>query len=104
MLKILCSRFNVTLSEVKENVQAIPSSNPESLKDLDQDQYVWLSKESHISDPCQESFFKWTPDKIKSEEETKGDLTFLPALKDSLCKLFHFSSPCFGCDANCLPP
>ncbi|XP_070759887.1 protein shortage in chiasmata 1 ortholog [Enoplosus armatus] len=58
-------RFNVTLSEVND-VEVIPSSNPDSLKNLDQDEYICLLKESQINNPCQESFFKWTTDQMKS--------------------------------------
>ncbi len=63
----------MTLSEVKENMQEIPSSNPESIKDLDQDEYVWLFKESQINDLCQESFFRWTFDQMKSGNKTTGN-------------------------------
>ncbi|XP_068994580.1 protein shortage in chiasmata 1 ortholog [Embiotoca jacksoni] len=54
-------RFNV-----KEDMEVIPSSNPDSLKDLHQDLCVCLLKEPHINDPCQESFFKWTGDQMKT--------------------------------------
>ncbi|XP_054467380.1 protein shortage in chiasmata 1 ortholog [Anoplopoma fimbria] len=69
-------RFEVTLSEVKGDLEVIPSSNPDSLKDLDQDEYVCLLKESWINNPCQESFLKWTTDQMKHGNEKK-DL-FLP--------------------------
>ncbi|KAM7019117.1 protein shortage in chiasmata 1 ortholog [Tautogolabrus adspersus] len=61
----LLERFNVTLSEVKGDVEVIPSSNPDSLTDLDQDEFVCLLKEPQISDSCQESFYKCTTDQMK---------------------------------------
>ncbi|XP_044051343.1 protein shortage in chiasmata 1 ortholog [Siniperca chuatsi] len=64
-------RFNVTLSEVNGDEEVIPSSNPDSLKDLDQDEYVCLLKESQIKDPGQESFFKWTTDQMKPGNKNK---------------------------------
>nr|XP_033475528.1 protein shortage in chiasmata 1 ortholog [Epinephelus lanceolatus] len=79
-------RFTVTLSEV--NLDMIPSSNPDSLKDLDQDEYVCLLKESQINNPCQESFFKWTTDQMKHENEDK-DL-FLPEELMAVDYLPHF--------------
>lgn len=72
----ICFRFNVTLSEMNGDVEVIPSSNSDSLKDLDQDEYVCLLKESQIN-PCQESFFKWTTEQMKPKNKNKGDLTFL---------------------------
>uniref|UniRef100_A0A8C3AIQ0 Uncharacterized protein n=1 Tax=Cyclopterus lumpus TaxID=8103 RepID=A0A8C3AIQ0_CYCLU len=64
-------RFQVTLSEVKGDVELIPSSNPDSLEDLDPDEYVCLLKETWINDTCQESFFKWTADQMKHGKENK---------------------------------
>ncbi|XP_040010710.1 protein shortage in chiasmata 1 ortholog isoform X2 [Xiphias gladius] len=64
-------RFNLTLSEVKGDEEEIPSSNPDSLKDLDQDEYDCSLKESQINDPCQESFFKWTTDQMRPGNENK---------------------------------
>ncbi|XP_040898476.1 protein shortage in chiasmata 1 ortholog [Toxotes jaculatrix] len=58
-------RLNVALSEIGGDVEQIPSSNPDSLKDLD------LDLESQISDPCQESFFKWRTDQMKPGNENK---------------------------------
>lgn len=72
----LCFRFNVTLSEMNGDVEVIPSSNSDSLKDLDQEEYVCLLKESQIN-PCQESFFKWTTEQMKPKNKNKGDSTFL---------------------------
>lgn len=69
----VCFRFGVT--EMKEGMEVIPSSNSDSLKDLDQSEYVCLLKESHIN-PCQESFFKWTTEELKPEKENKCNLTF----------------------------
>lgn len=71
----------MTLSEV--NLDMIPSSNPDSLKDLDQDEYVCLLKESQINNPCQESFFKWTTDQMKHENEDKGNSTSVSYLISS---------------------
>uniref|UniRef100_UPI0037E8A9FC protein shortage in chiasmata 1 ortholog n=1 Tax=Semicossyphus pulcher TaxID=241346 RepID=UPI0037E8A9FC len=64
-------RFHVTLSEVKRDVEVIPSSNPDSLTDLDQDEYVCLLKESQINNPCQESFYKWATDQMKPGNNNK---------------------------------
>ncbi|KAM9360190.1 protein shortage in chiasmata 1 ortholog [Symphorus nematophorus] len=58
-------RFNASLSEVKGDMEVILSSNPDSLKDLDQDEYVWLLKESQINDQYKETFVKWTTDQMK---------------------------------------
>ncbi|XP_038560284.1 protein shortage in chiasmata 1 ortholog isoform X2 [Micropterus salmoides] len=65
-------RFSVTLSEVHRDVEVIPSSNPDSVKDLDQDEYVCLLKEAQINDPCQESFVKWTTDQMNPGNKTEG--------------------------------
>nr|XP_020444213.1 uncharacterized protein C9orf84 homolog isoform X2 [Monopterus albus] len=67
----LPERFNSTLSEVEGDVDAIPSSNPDSLKDLDPGVFVCFLKESQISDPCQESFFKWTSAQMNPANEDK---------------------------------
>ncbi|XP_059192347.1 protein shortage in chiasmata 1 ortholog isoform X2 [Centropristis striata] len=64
-------RFNVTLSEVTGDLEIIPSSNPDSLKDLDQDEYLCILKDSQINNPCQESFFKWTTDHMEHVNENK---------------------------------
>ncbi|XP_075324955.1 protein shortage in chiasmata 1 ortholog [Odontesthes bonariensis] len=61
---------------VKTDGEVVPSSNPNSLKDFDQDQYVCLLNEPHIDDSCQESFFKWTTDQMKQEDANKD--FFLP--------------------------
>ncbi|XP_041643349.1 protein shortage in chiasmata 1 ortholog [Cheilinus undulatus] len=61
-------RFNVTPSELKGDVEVIPSSNPDSLTDLDLDEFVCLN-ESWIDDPCQESFKKCTTDQMKTEND-----------------------------------
>ncbi|XP_065818117.1 protein shortage in chiasmata 1 ortholog [Labrus bergylta] len=55
--------------QVKGAVEVIPSSNPDSLTDLDQDELVGLLKETQISDPCQESFYKCTTDQMKPGNE-----------------------------------
>uniref|UniRef100_A0A4W6ECT2 Shortage in chiasmata 1 n=1 Tax=Lates calcarifer TaxID=8187 RepID=A0A4W6ECT2_LATCA len=83
-------RFSVTLSEVNRDV--VPSSNPDSLTDLDQDEDVCILKESQINDPCQESFVKWTTDQMKPANENKDLLLpeelmavdYLPRLKRHL--------------------
>ncbi|XP_068577022.1 protein shortage in chiasmata 1 ortholog [Cebidichthys violaceus] len=67
-------RFRVTLSDVKGDVEVIPSSNPGSLTDLDQDEYVCLLRETRINYPCQESFLKCTTDQMKHGNENKDDL------------------------------
>ncbi|XP_072242952.1 protein shortage in chiasmata 1 ortholog [Leuresthes tenuis] len=61
---------------VKNDVEVVPSSNPNSLKDFEQDQYVCLLNEPHIDDSCQESFFKWTTDQMKQGNSNKD--FFLP--------------------------
>ena len=53
--------------------EVIPSSNPDSLKDLDQDECVLLLKESQINDPCQETFVKWTSDQMKPGNKNSGN-------------------------------
>lgn len=66
------SRFKVTLSDVKGDVELIPSSNPDSLEDVDPDEYFCLLKETRINDTCRESFFKWTADQMKHGKENQG--------------------------------
>ncbi len=82
----------MTLSELNGDVELIPSSNPDSLKDLDLDEYVCLLKESQVNDPCQESFFKWTTDQMKPGNKNKGNSMFPRALKEYLCLLFDHLS------------
>ncbi|XP_070689528.1 protein shortage in chiasmata 1 ortholog [Pempheris klunzingeri] len=53
----------------KQTLRVVPSSNPNSQKDLDPDEYVSLLKESQINDPCRESFFRWTSEQMKPENE-----------------------------------
>uniref|UniRef100_A0A668UJC5 Shortage in chiasmata 1 n=2 Tax=Oreochromis aureus TaxID=47969 RepID=A0A668UJC5_OREAU len=55
--------------DVKDEVEVIPSSNPDSLQDLDEDLYVSLLKDSQTDGPCQESFLKQTPDEITDKSE-----------------------------------
>ncbi|XP_030593133.1 protein shortage in chiasmata 1 ortholog isoform X4 [Archocentrus centrarchus] len=57
--------------DVKDSVEVIPSSNPDSLQDLDEDLYVCLLKDSQTDGPCQESFFKWTPDEITLQDKSE---------------------------------
>ncbi|CAK6959730.1 protein shortage in chiasmata 1 ortholog [Scomber scombrus] len=71
-------RFNVTLSHVRDEVEGIPSSNPDSLDDVDQDEWINLLKGSKISDPCQESFFKLSADQTCHESENKSKDLHLP--------------------------
>lgn len=54
---------------MKDEVEVIPSSNPDSLQDLDEDLYGSLLKNSQTDGPCQESFFKQTPDAITDKSE-----------------------------------
>ncbi|XP_061586256.1 protein shortage in chiasmata 1 ortholog [Cololabis saira] len=58
--------------DVKDDVEVIPSSNPDSLEDFDRDQ-----NELQINNPCQESFFKLTVEQIKPGNKSKDLL--LPA-------------------------
>lgn len=69
---LILSRFNVTLNHVKDEVEVIPSSNPDSLDDPDQDECIRLLKDSKINDPCQESFFKLSADQTYHESESKS--------------------------------
>lgn len=78
------SRFNATLSEVKRDVELIPSSNPDSVEDLGLDEYACLLKASQINDQCQESFFKLTADQMEPGSQNKGNTTFLAALEEYL--------------------
>lgn len=55
--------------DVKDEVEVIPSSNPDSLQDLDEDLNVSLLKDSQTDGPCQESFFKQTTDEITDKGE-----------------------------------
>ncbi|XP_075961127.1 protein shortage in chiasmata 1 ortholog [Anarhichas minor] len=64
-------KFQVSLSEVKGDVEVIPSSNPDSLTDLDQDEYVCLLRETWINNPCLESFLKCSTDQMKHGNENK---------------------------------
>lgn len=64
-------RFDISPSE---DVEVISSSN--SLKDLDEDEYICLVKGSQFNS-CQESFLKWTPEQINPDDKNKGNLDFL---------------------------
>ncbi|XP_074525765.1 protein shortage in chiasmata 1 ortholog [Halichoeres trimaculatus] len=61
-------RFCSTLSEVRADVEVIPSSNPESPTDLDQEDFSLL-KELQAIDLCQESFNKCATDQMKPEHD-----------------------------------
>ena len=63
----------MSVSDVRGDLERIPSSNPDSLSELDQDEYVRLLKESQISDPGQESFHKWTTEQMKPGDESRGN-------------------------------
>lgn len=76
----------MTLSEKKRDIEVIPSSNSDSLKDEDHE-YVGLFKESQIN-PCNEAFSKCTPEQMKPKHQNTGDLTFISTLREYL--LFHF--------------
>ncbi|XP_026200054.1 protein shortage in chiasmata 1 ortholog isoform X3 [Anabas testudineus] len=88
----LPERFNVIVSEVKGDVDVIPSSNPDS---QDQTEFVWLLKESQMNDVCQESFSKRMTIQMEPADENKDlllpeELTFvdyLPQFKRHLPKL-----------------
>lgn len=71
----------MTLSELKGDLEMIPSSNPDSINDLNQDEIVSLLKESQIENPLQESFYKLTTDQMKPEKENRGNSRFLSAVK-----------------------
>lgn len=57
---------------MSDGVEVIPSSNSESLKDLNQDEYIRLVKGSQINS-CQELFLRWTPEQKKPDHENKGN-------------------------------
>lgn len=65
----------MNLTNKSEGAEVIPSSSDDSLKELEQDKYIRLVKESQTSF-CQDSFLKWTPEQIKSDDENKGTLTY----------------------------
>ncbi|XP_051807077.1 protein shortage in chiasmata 1 ortholog [Acanthochromis polyacanthus] len=87
---------------VKQDVEVVPSSNPDSLEDFNLDLHFCLFKESLISDPCQELFSKWTVEQMEAGIKSK-DLRLpeelmaadhlgqfrrhLPALKAKLSRL-----------------
>ncbi|KAF3851348.1 hypothetical protein F7725_013120 [Dissostichus mawsoni] len=81
-------RFNVTLSELKGDLEMIPSSNPDSINDLNQDEILSLLKESQIENPLQESFYKLTTDQMKPEKENRDLL--LPEELMVVDHLLHF--------------
>ncbi|KAK5870832.1 hypothetical protein PBY51_003745 [Eleginops maclovinus] len=81
-------RFNVTLSELKGDFEMIPSSNPDSVNELNQDELVCLLKELHTENPLQESFFKLTTDHMKPGNENKDLL--LPEELIVVDYLLHF--------------
>ncbi|XP_058492394.1 protein shortage in chiasmata 1 ortholog isoform X2 [Solea solea] len=62
-------RFNATLNEVNGVVEKITSSNPNFIRDIDQDEDACNSEELHISDQCSESFFKWTVAQMYPEKQ-----------------------------------
>lgn len=68
-------RIDINLTEKTESAEVLPSSNGESLKDLEQNEYICLVKGSQINF-CQDSFLKWTPEQIKPDDKNKGTLTF----------------------------
>ncbi|KAG7221311.1 hypothetical protein INR49_017378 [Caranx melampygus] len=82
-------RFSVTLSE---DVEVVPSSNPDSLMDPDQDDYDCILKEPQTNDLCQESFLKWTTDQMNPGNDHKDLLlaeelmpvNYLPQFKRQL--------------------
>lgn len=53
----------------------IPSSNPDSLMDPDQDDCVCIFKEPQTNDPCHESFLKLTTDQMNREDDHRGNLS-----------------------------
>lgn len=83
LLRFLYFRFNVTEMNGDEEVTTCSGSEP--LKDRDQD--IQLAKVSNISS-CQELFFKWTPDQMKSENSNKGHLK----LSSSFKQFYYFTT------------
>lgn len=63
------------MTEKSEGAEVIPSSNGESLKDREQNEYNCLFKGSQINF-CQDSFLKWMPEQIKPADKNKGALNF----------------------------
>lgn len=90
----ICFRFIMTLSEIKRGMEVIPSSNSDSLKDQDQNEYVGLFKESQIN-PCDEAFSKWTPEQMEPKNQNTGDVTFLSTLRDYLSVISFYHLRCF---------
>ncbi|XP_034025485.1 protein shortage in chiasmata 1 ortholog-like [Thalassophryne amazonica] len=94
--------FHITLNQLRGDLDVIPSSNPNSPNYLNQDEYYYLLKESENRDPCQETFFKLTPEEMRPQNEKKDLLlpeeimvvdhlpqfrTHLPTLKAKLSRL-----------------
>ncbi|XP_017267688.1 protein shortage in chiasmata 1 ortholog isoform X2 [Kryptolebias marmoratus] len=79
---------------VENNAGLIPSSNPDSLKDFDEDQFILL-KEPQISDLSRESFLKWTnesedlfiPEELVAPDYLPQLKRHLPSLKAKLSRL-----------------
>lgn len=83
------SRFNLTPKEGKGDVEEeIPSSDPDSLKVIDQDEDLC---ESQTDGRCQEVFFKWTTDQMKPGNQNQGNSTVLTKCEEYLHHLFKFS-------------
>ncbi|XP_076007238.1 protein shortage in chiasmata 1 ortholog [Genypterus blacodes] len=96
-------RFSVTLSEMKGDLEVIPSSDPNSLDDTDQDQELFcLLNDSKTNDLCQETFCKMTaeelysitqsddlllPEEIMLVDHMPGFKRHLPTLKAKLSRL-----------------
>lgn len=76
------SRFNLTPKEGKGDVEEeIPSSDPDSLKVIDQDEDLC---ESQTDGRCQEVFFKWTTDQMKPGNQNQGNSTVLTKCEEYL--------------------
>lgn len=66
---------------MKGGLEVIPSSNPNSLDDTDQDQELFcLLNESKTNDLCQETFDKLTAEEIEPIIPSNGDSIVLLVL------------------------
>lgn len=68
------------MSSLQEDAEFVPSSNPDSLNELDLDEIGGISIDSE--DPCQETFSKMSH--IEPENERKGSLSILTKSLESL--------------------
>lgn len=73
-------------------MEVIPSSNPDSLTDSE-DQNFGLLEELQSSTPCQETFLKWTDDQMASEKKHEGKFYLISEKKYFINKTMFASIP-----------